>query len=210
MKDKEKAFLGNSVEVVKGGIVLHDRLVPESCHGNENFHDAMRNIAKEIGLNGGQITDTDVIFFGSSLETATIQNTNANTYNSDVESESFRKHLRDVKIALLCECPKEKLAEMIVELEKDKMRIDLLETTRVKECGEDAADPFWYFKAIWLELFVNYSSFDKDLSGQPVDVRRAIDMVASKKYGIKELTPPSRASLMFDKLRKRLTGDQDD
>lgn len=210
MKDKEKAFLGNSVEVVKGGIVLHDRLVPESCNVNEELHCALRNAAKEIGLNVGQITDAEVIFFGSSLETATIYNTNANTYNADAESENFRKHLREVKISLLCEYSKEQLAEMIVELEKDKMRIDLLETVRVNECGTGASNPLCYFKDICFELFLNYHWYDKDLSGQPVDVRRAIDMVASHKYGIKELTPPSRASLMFDKLRKRLTGDQDD
>lgn len=210
MKDTEKSLLGNSVEVIQDGVVLHDHLVPESCNVNEDLHCALRNVAKEIGLNGGQITDTEVIFFGSSLETATIHNTKANTYNDDTELENFHKHLREVKIALLCEYSKEQLAEMIVDLEKDKMRIDLLETVRVNECGAGASNPLCYFKDICFELFLNYHWYDKDLSGQPVDVRRAIDMVASHKYGIKELTPPSRASLMFDKLRKRLTGDQDD
>lgn len=68
MKDTEKEFLENSVGETEGGIVTRDHLVPKSCHTNKDFHEAMRNAAKEIGLNGGRITDTDVIFFGSSIE----------------------------------------------------------------------------------------------------------------------------------------------
>lgn len=39
-----------------------------------SFHDAMRNVAKEIGLRGGMMQDMDVLFFGSSIEVLELYN----------------------------------------------------------------------------------------------------------------------------------------
>lgn len=195
MNDIEKEFFGDNIEYVNGDAVFNDRLVAESYLVDiERFQDTMRDAAEQINLEAN--IDVKVSLFGSSIH----------------EGKPMREFLEDIIIPdaeQLETLSPDELIDMLVTIKhavsKDKRRMDFLQMLLVKCQNENNVHPDDTYSAMGREIS-NYDHICNDLIKKPLTFRRKIDTIASKKYGVEDLTPQYGTQLNIDRLRNTLTG----